>query len=75
MEPGLRFSREGCNQEVSSALEKRVVLTVVGEDRAFWDPATDSPPTRLRQRGVYTTPGSRPGLNAVAATPLYKEDL
>ena len=72
MEPGLRFSREDCTQEASAVLEKRVVLTVVGERRAFWDPATDSP---LHQRGVHTTPGSRPGLNAVAATSLYKEDL
>ena len=37
--------------------------------------APESPPSRLRERPVPTTPGSRPGLSAAAATPLYMEDL
>ena len=39
------------------------------------DGASKSPPSRLRQCRVHTTPGFRPGLHETAASLLYKDGL
>ena len=60
----------------SSRVETGLIRAGVALGSAcFRDPALKSPPTRLGQCKIHTTPGSHPGLHETAATLLYREDL